>query len=246
MKLASHLQQGKVRYFLNNSFPLSVVESSHYIWLNFKQTTQSIMLKRKPHLLTLPHQYFMMLPLLYIVPKHIVEFGLGGGNSLRFLSCYSPNSIVESVEPNTAVIRCFHQFFNPNNAQYFITQQTALQWLSSHKVSTIDWLIYDIFSADESPIQELQQLENIIVRLNKESWLTLNISNLSEVEINHILQKIALLKQSHTLIHFQVPYYKNVIVHLHPKVIAKSSNAHIPPYYVTKAHKLWQHRGLNR
>ncbi|OKY28030.1 hypothetical protein [Thalassotalea sp. PP2-459] len=245
MKLESHLQQGKVRYYLNNNFSLSIVENSHYRWLNFGQTTQSIMLKRKPFVLTLPHQYFMMLPLLFIMPKRVVEFGLGGGNLLRFLSQISPNSVIESIEQSNEVIECFHQYFNPDNHPYLIHQQPAKRWLLNHSTSATNWLIYDIFSSQKND-DEWPLIDSIIRQSNEQSWITLNISNHSNIKINEVLQQLNKIKRTRSLIYFQVPYYKNIIVHLHPSDAHEIENKHIPSRYLNRARKLWLHRSLDR
>ena len=91
MKLATHLQQSKLIYLEKYNEEISVMENEHYISLMIGKVVQSIMLKRLPHKLTIPHHYFLTLPLLFMSPKHVVELGLGGGNLVRFLNRWVPN-----------------------------------------------------------------------------------------------------------------------------------------------------------
>ncbi|WP_286234615.1 hypothetical protein [Thalassotalea sediminis] len=245
MKLITHLQQGSIRYFFNNNLSFTVLENPHYRWLNFGHVTQSIMLKRKPYLLTLPHQYFIVIPLLFISPNRVIEFGLGGGNLLRFLAHYFPQITYKCIEQSSDVITCFHRFFNPQHCQYRLHNQSCKQWLHTNTLKEVDWIIYDIYSSENNDV-DLNVIRKMLSELNTNSWLTINIPSDKSRNINHTLQKLNVLKQQRSLVYFQVPHYKNTIIHLHPKSISTLTQKYIPSYYTKRAINLWQYRCLDR
>ena len=103
MQLLKHIAQGKLVYLSQGKEALSVSENEHYRWLAFHHNNnepviQSVMHKRKPWQLTLPHQTALLLPLLFFKPNNVVELGLGGGNLDRFLAHLSTNITIKSIE----------------------------------------------------------------------------------------------------------------------------------------------------
>ena len=102
MQLSKHIAQGKLLYLSQGEENLSVSENQYFRWLAFnndkgEQVIQSVMHKRKPWQLTLPHQTALLLPLLFFKPQNVVELGLGGGNLDRFLAHTCNNISIKSI-----------------------------------------------------------------------------------------------------------------------------------------------------
>ena len=248
MKLAAHLQQSKLLYLKQGVENLSVAENTHYRWLLFDDVVQSIMLKRKPYKLTIPHQYFLMLPLLFSYPKNIIELGLGGGNLVRFLNHISPTSKIISIEHNQQVIDCFTAFFNPQKIQQPIFNTSFELWLAKkNKHQPCDWLIYDIYQTGEEPQNFLKQITRILKKVNCNSWLSINLPDLGEHDLNIALLHLSSLKNTREMRYFHVPNYKNIIIHLTPEEVALTTkNSLLPPYVISRWFTLWLHGMVNR
>jgi hypothetical protein len=218
MQLSKHIQQGKLLYLNQNKGNISVSENDHYRWLAFDDVIQSVMLKRKPAKLTLPHQIFIMLPLLFFRPHNIYELGLGGGNIGRFMTTLNNELSFVSIEYNKHVIDCFKQFFNPEEVNVDICHQDAHLWLQQASNCQLDWLICDIYQQKTQDFKDtLAQLSLLIEPLTSEKCLTLNLPDSSDQEVNLCLTILQQLQTSHKIIYFHVPNYLNIIIHLIPK-----------------------------
>lgn len=209
-----------------------VSENNYFRWLSFvnlaehhqaNNIVQSLMHKRLPHQLTLPHQYALLMPLLFFKPKNITEFGLGGANNIRFLTALSSEIKLRSIERNEAVIRCCQQFFLDNFQawkQIELVHQDAKNWLAKEEGNAQEWLIYDIYQ----PIKfgELtinRQLTLIATQLTPEQTLSINIPLSTHAERQFIRNSLSNLLPEHQLIHINVPHYQNAIVHLVPEAM---------------------------
>lgn len=221
MKLAAYKQQSKLLYLNHCSENIMIMETDHYISLEFGNVTQSIMLKRLPSKLTLPHQYYLALPLLFITPKSIIELGLGGGNLLRFLAKNLPNAEIESIEKSSDVIDCFHQYFNPEKIPIKHTQSAVDSWLASQRAIDTNWLIFDVYLNGANQTSSLKWLSTIINQIESSAWISINLPDLTEQELDAALRYISLNKKTHSMIYFNVPQYKNIVVHLFPLHTAK-------------------------
>ncbi|MDO6444898.1 hypothetical protein Q4493_03815 [Colwellia sp. 1_MG-2023] len=248
MKLAAQLQQSKLLYLHQGSENLAVAENEHYRWVLFDDVVQSIMLKRVPSKLTIPHQYILMLPLLFHTPKKIIELGLGGGNLVRFLTKTLPHSEILSIEYNSHVIDCFYNFFNPQNIQQPIVHTSFELWLAKKKKQQqCDWLIYDIYQTNEKPQYFLKQIKRIINKTDDHTWLSINLPDLDEHDLNIALLHLSSLKSTRIMRYFHIPHYKNIIIHLTPKHAALSErNSVLPHYAKTRWASYWQHGMINR
>lgn len=240
MKLSTHLQQSQLLYFNKSNDEISVHENTHYVWLAFEQVVQSIMLKRVPEKLTLPHHYFLTLPLLFIAPKKIVELGLGGGNLVRFLDKMLPNSVIASVEHSQSVINCFNEYFNPSVVNQPIFHTSFQLWLIQQKKQKHDWVIYDIYQSGEEFDIFTQQISRVVDRLDDHCWLSINLPDLTEHQLNMALLHLSSIKQQRTMRYFMVPNYKNVIIHLLPSQSNFIDNPVLPSYMAKRWKMLWQ------
>jgi len=142
MQLAKHIAQGNLLYLSQSNQRLSVSENAYYRWLAFaspegEQVIQSVMLKRKPWRLTLPHQTALMLPLLFFKPNRIVELGLGGGNIQRFISHLSSAITIDSVEHYSEVIDCFNQ----GNGWLYQVKERNISLIKHSKVAFFDEIL---------------------------------------------------------------------------------------------------------
>ena len=128
MQLNRHINQGSLLYLDQLNERLAISENNHFRWLAFDNVIQSIMHRRLPANLTLPHHTALMLPLLFFKPQNMLEFGLGGGNIARFIKQLNPTVKFTSIERSASVINAFKQFFNPDNIEIDIIsdQQISL------------------------------------------------------------------------------------------------------------------------
>lgn len=247
MKLAQHVNQGRLVYLSNEVDQISIHENDYYRWLMFDDVIQSVMLKRQPNKLTLPHQYAVMMPLLFFKPERVIELGLGGGNLSRFLSALHHSIEVTSVELCEQVIECFNEYFNPHKQIITIENQAALPWLENETTSNnkaADWLICDVYQHHADNFQNrVTLLSALIDNLSDDACLTINLPDLDDHEVNLCLTILKQLQNSHQIIYFHIPRYLNIVIHLLPN--------HWPINNLKKRSKvtalpLWQYRRWRR
>jgi len=247
MKLAAHLQQSTLLYLKNGNENLSVTENEHYRWLLFDDVIQSIMLKRMPNRLTLPHQHFLALPLLFISPTNIIELGLGGGNLIRFLQEKLPQACIESVEYNQQVIECFEEYFNPQSIPHKIINSSFEFWLTKQKKISADWLLYDIYQTGVEADVFLKQITKVMKKMSKTTWLSINLPDLDEHQLNVALLHLSSIKKNRVMRYFHVPRYKNIVIHLSPEQIGlETDNSILPHYLISRWSTLWMHGMVTR
>ncbi|MFT5757986.1 MAG: spermidine synthase [Alteromonadaceae bacterium] len=249
MQLSKHIQQGKLLYLNRSEGNISVSENDHYLWLAFDDVIQSVMLKRKPARLTLPHQIFIMLPLLFFRPQNVCELGLGGGNIGRFMTKLNDSISFVSIEYNKHVIECFKQFFNPEEAYFKISHQDARLWLQQASDRQLDWLICDIYQQKTLDFKDtLAQLSLLTEPLTCETCLTLNLPDSSDQEVNLCLTVLQQLQTSHKIIYFHVPNYLNIIIHLIPrqwqtdKMLLRNKQSYLAKHTFLRWRRFWQEK----
>ena len=252
MKLSKHIEQGKLVYLNQDNEALSVSENKHYRWLAFnsadgEQVIQSVMHKRKPWLLTLPHQTALLMPLLFFRPNNVVELGLGGGNLDRFLTHLSADIKIQSIEYSANVIHCFEHSFNPEKANVKIINTDSNSWLKENNTYP-DWLICDIYQSKNQPFgQTIKQLELLIDNINGNACLSMNLPDASDDEVNLCLTVLQQLTKEHRIIYFHVPNYLNIIIHLIPnhwhiaKLLQRNKLSYLPKRLLLKWRKFWLH-----
>jgi spermidine synthase len=253
MQLCKQIAQGKLLYLHQDKETISVSENEHYRWLAFtdeqKQAViQSVMHKRKPWLLTLPHQTAIMLPLLFFRPCTVVELGLGGGNTQRFLKHLPPKIDVLSIEQNSTVIDSFHRYFNPQGTPTSITNLHSDTWLTQLDKSSIDWLICDIYqSAEQDSSHTAKQLQPLVDNIDNNSCLSINLPDASDDEVNVCLTILQQLSAAHHIYYFHIPNYLNIVIHLIPKHwqttkhLKRGKNSFLPPRLFIKWRTFWQY-----
>ncbi len=252
MQLAKHIAQGKLTYLSQGSNALSVSENEHYRWLAFacdndEQVIQSIMLKRKPWKLTLPHQTALMLPLLFFKPSNIVELGLGGGNIQRFIKNLSTEITIHSIEYNSMVIDCFNKYFNPQSNQVHVVYEDSKQWLQHNNV-TYDWFICDVYQQEiESYNNTVSQLEHLTAHVKPHTCLSINLPDANDNEVNLLLTILQQISPHHEITYFHIPNYLNIVIHLIPKQwqtykrLKRNNHSFLPQNTFSKWKGFWQH-----
>ncbi|GLX78084.1 hypothetical protein tinsulaeT_14240 [Thalassotalea insulae] len=242
MKLDRHIQASKIIYLIKEQEEITIKESYHYRFLCFSDVVQSIMLKRKPARLTLPHQYFITLPLLFIQPEKIIEFGLGGGNLLKFTNQLLPQCQLTSVESSLQVIQCFQQYFNPEQINCSFQCQDASAWLSQQNGLDTDWLIFDIYQNNQNEMISLQLIHQLLQQLPLHAWLSINLVDLSETQLNKALSYLGKITSRRQMRYFIVPQYRNVIVHIYSQAHRPSRElSSLRPHQFTRWQQLWQY-----
>ena len=252
MQLAKHVAQGKLTYLNQDKEAISVSENEHYRWLAFtcnndEQVIQSVMLKRKPWKLTLPHQTALMLPLLFFKPNNAVELGLGGGNLQRFMNNVSTEITLHSIEHSSVVIDCFNQYFNPQGNQAHVIYSDSKQWLQRNNVD-YDWYICDIYQQEiQSYNNTLKQLEHITDNINPNTCLSINLPDATDNEVNLLLTILKQISIHHEITYFHIPNYLNIVIHLLPKQwqtykrIKRSKHSYLPDNTFLRWKGFWQH-----
>lgn len=252
MQLAKHVAQGKLTYLSQGDEAISVCENEHYRWLAFTShnddpVIQSVMLKRKPWQLTLPHQTALMLPLLFFKPNNMVELGLGGGNIQRFIHHVSEKIAIHSIEHSSVVIDCFNQFFNPQNNQTQITHNDSMQWLQQNTLD-YDWYVCDVYQQNIASYNNaVAQLEQLTAKLTSTTCLSINIPDANDNEVNLFLTLLKETTDQHEIIYFHIPNYLNIVIHLIPKQwqiykrIKRSKFSYLPPCSFSRWKEFWLH-----
>ncbi|RHW77841.1 hypothetical protein [Colwellia sp. RSH04] len=217
MQLEKHLAQGRLVYLSQADDAISVSENDYFRWMSFSNVVQSVMHKRKPWQLTLPHQTVLLLPLLFYRPTTILQLGLGGGNLDRFLIHLSSQISLTSVEMSSKVIECFNQYFNPEEASIDIINNDGLLWLENQEANDFDWIICDIYKDDSQPFSHtIEQLEIITYNIDSHACASINLPDVSDDEINLALTVLQQLLPEHQLVYFHIPNYLNIVIHLCP------------------------------
>ncbi len=252
MQLAKHIAQGKLTYLSQGNEALSVSENEHYRWLAFasnntEHVIQSLMHKRKPWKLTLPHQTALMLPLLFFKPSTIIELGLGGGNIQRFINSVSTNITIHSIEHNSLVIDCFNEYFNPQGNQVHLIYSDSKQWLQQNN-DNYDWYICDIYQQEiQSYNSTLSQLDDLTAHIEPNTCLSINLPDANDSEVNLLLTILQQTYPHHEITYFHVPNYLNIIIHLIPKQwqtykrLKRNSHSYLPKNMFSRWSGFWRH-----
>lgn len=254
MKLDKQTRQGKLIYFNHLPQMMAIYENQHFRWLNFADITQSIMNKRVPWQLTLPHQVALLMPALFVPLTTVIEIGLGGGNLLRWLSKINNKLHFVSIENNHTVYECFEQYFNPNQLKFAQFNNEFTLYLQQNTLDR-NWVIYDIFERiDSDSIALLSVFLSQINQNNQARCISLNIPQSTEYE-NDIIQKLLQpFSRQYFIYKLEVPHYQNVIYHIidkslnHANALEKESPTNLivnpnnlPNYQYQRWLMYWQH-----
>ncbi|WP_440874775.1 hypothetical protein [Thalassotalea sp. PLHSN55] len=247
MRLTQHLNQGSLLYFDQQHEKLSVSQNNHYRWLAFDNVIQSVMSRRLPNKLTLPHHSALLLPLIFFKPKSLLEFGLGGGNIARFMHGLNESIDFTSIERSPRVVEAFKQFFNPDAIKINIISDEDISQSKRLQKRANQWLIYDIYRAENGALNYCdKQLLKLVNQLSASACLSINLVDISDEHINRLLMDLTSQLSNHTLSYFNVPHYQNVIVHILPQHFTHTneiinSNSYLSERLQQRWLKFWQH-----
>jgi spermidine synthase len=248
MQLAKHLAQGRLVYLSQQQDAITISENDSYRWMAFSDVVQSVMHKRNPWQLTLPHQVALLLPLLFFKPIRIIELGLGGGNLTRFLQHLSIEIVLTTIEHSQCVIDSFEQHFNPKKEDIDIIFADGITWLAQQNASDIDWIICDVYQSQELGFDCIvKQLETLTSKLDPQACLSINLPDISDHDINLCLTILQQLQSNHHITYFNIPNYLNIIIHLTPKhwqlhrLIKRNKQSYLPHVTLYRWRKFWPH-----
>ena len=243
MSLTQHLNQGSLLYLDQHHEKLSVEQNSHYRWLTFEQVIQSVMHRRCPEKLTLPHHIALMLPLIFFKPEQVLEFGLGGGNIARYMLGLNANIVFTSIERSPRVIDAFESFFNPDEVKINIISDEDIRQINQLQKKPKQWLIYDIYRAENDTINDSdKQLLKLSKQLAKTSCLSINLVDISDEHFTLLLRDLCNNLPQHHLTFFKVPHYRNIIVHLLPNSFTENIDdtaSYLPKRLLKKWQRIW-------
>lgn len=248
MQLAKHLAQGRLVYLSKGQDAIAVSENDHFRWMAFSDIVQSVMNKRKPWQLTLPHQYALMLPLLLFKPKNVIELGLGGGNLTRFLNHLSSDINLTTIEYSSMVVKDFNKYFNPAHVNFNIVCADGLNWLARHETDEIDWIICDVYQSQEFGFDAIiKQLETLSSSISLDACLSINLPDISDSDINLCLSILQQLLPNHHITYFNIPNYLNIVIHLTPKywqlhkLVKRNKHNYLSKVIFKRWQTFWRH-----
>ncbi|MDG9672107.1 hypothetical protein ONV78_30520 [Hahella sp. CR1] len=138
---------------------------------------QSCQFKSNPAYLVHEHMRAMLLPLIYINPRHVTVLGLGGGCLVSCLFKHFCNLRLHAVELRKAVIDIAFEYFQlPVDQRLSVIKSDAWSYISSGETEETDILFCDMYHSDG--IERLQLHPKFIRQcrrlLNTQGWLVLN------------------------------------------------------------------------
>lgn len=151
------------------------------------KTQQSCYLKSQPHQLVFNYTKLLMASLLITPePKRILIIGLGGGTMSNTLAQLYPQSQIDNVEIDPAVIkvaRDYFGFFENENINTFTQDGRIFIKRALLKKKSYDWIILDAFNGDYIPEHLLTKefLQEAKDLLNDHGILSSNTFSLSEL-----------------------------------------------------------------
>ncbi len=240
LKLAKVTQSKQQVALIDKNKHCVIYENQHYLWLQFGEVTQSLMLKRKPERLCLLYQQMLAVVHIHFSPKKVLECGLGGGNINRFLNHKYPQALIRSVEPLSELIDCYQQYFNPLKSSLTIEVNHAEIVVNQSENHSLDWLILDVYIAGadaESTTQFYNEefLQTATNKLNQNAWLSINLPDINEPELLDLLRSLRKIFSDNIWI-AKVADCKNIIVHA-LKSNEASQNINQNTF---KTNRLWQ------
>lgn len=219
MSLTKRIHDEQLLYYARSPEGFSIFENTHYRWMCISGVIQSIMHLKHPQRLTLPHHIALSLPLLYIQPASVLEFGLGGGNMARFILSLAPHITYTSIESEQKVIDCFYEYFNPSNVQLSVHQNNA-NTAQALKNSAAQWIIYDIYPTNRSnSLTSIKHACAVIEKNPQALCLSINMPQGIKNDDMNLYAYLQRYTKTHNIYCFNVPNYKNVIIHFISKKI---------------------------
>lgn len=193
MKLAQTLsaENSKQVLYLHQDTEKTIVvnKNDELIWLTYNDVIQSAITIEPPYRSVLPHNYVMLLPLLYDKePKSILELGAGALSTQRYLKLTHPNINMLSIEADEEILKACNQCFPLSNELNVKLTDAYLYVNAIHDKQSYDWLIVDLFHGADSPVHEspLSFLRSLLTVINDDGWLILNILTKDQAKLKKL------------------------------------------------------------
>jgi len=151
------------------------------------KTQQSCLLKSQPEQLVFNYTKLLMTSLLVMpAPKRILIIGLGGGTMSNTLVKLYPESLIDNVEIDQAVIkvaRDYFGFFENDNVKAYNQDGRIYIKRSLLKKRQYDWIILDAFNGDYIPehLMTKEFLQETKKLLSENGVISANTFSLSEL-----------------------------------------------------------------
>jgi len=151
------------------------------------KTQQSCFLKSQPQQLVFNYTKLLMTSLLVMPePKRILIIGLGGGTMSNTLAQLYPQSQIDNVEIDQAVIKVAREYFGFfENSKIKTYNQDGRIFIKRAllKKQQYDWIILDAFNGDYIPehLMTKEFLQETKVLLSRNGILSANTFSLSEL-----------------------------------------------------------------
>ncbi|MBL4822733.1 MAG: fused MFS/spermidine synthase [Colwellia sp.] len=151
------------------------------------KSQQSCLLKSQPQQLVFNYTKLLMASLLVMPePKRILIIGLGGGTMSNTLAQLYPQSQIDNVEIDQAVIkvaRDYFGFFENNKIKTYNQDGRIFIKRALLKKQQYDWIILDAFNGDYIPehLMTKEFLQETKALLSKQGILSANTFSLSEL-----------------------------------------------------------------
>ncbi len=151
------------------------------------KTQQSCFYKSQPQKLVFNYTKLLMSGLLLNPdPKRILIIGLGGGTMSNTLAQLFPNSRIDNIEIDNAVINVARRYFDFHESELIKTHNQDGRIFIKRallKKQTYDWIILDAFNGDYIPEHLLTKefLQEAKHLLSENGILTANTFSLSEL-----------------------------------------------------------------
>ncbi len=183
--MSAPLHWGKEIFRTDDEYgPIRVFDDGNKRYLSFDESNeQSCVHKRIPSRLLHEYACAMLLPLLFLQPRHITLFGLGGGSLASCLFHLLPAAQIQVVELRAQVLAVARRFFHlPQDSRLDVTIMDAGDYLQHPKANTTDLLLSDMYFAGKIDKQQQQAafIRNCHSLLSESGWLALNYSERSE------------------------------------------------------------------
>ncbi len=158
--------------------PIQIIDNGDYRYMTFGgNEQQSCLLRSNPALLQHDYARAMMLVLLFIEPKELLFFGLGGGCMATCLHHNYPQSKLTAIELRQAVIDAAYQYFRlPEDERLEVLNMDIQEYFDEVESMQADIIFSDIYSAVGVDDQQLtlKYVEECHRLLSNNGWLVMN------------------------------------------------------------------------
>lgn len=196
------------------------------------------------HLLTGSVWDLLMLPA-FLKPadeiKRVLVLGVGGGAVIHQLNRFIAPERIVGIELNRNHIQIARKYFHLNQANVFLYEADAVEWVKAYRGPGFDMIIDDLFFSEQGEAKRVLPLdkvwfEHLADLLNPDGLMVVNCATPQELASSAYFHKPSVKRQFESAFRFSTPYCENAV-----GVFAKES-------YSLKAfnHNISKHVGLQK